>query len=730
MFALLLTLHLMQVPNDTAAFADARTAELVARAQARHQAADSAVRDYQARIHYRLSFGLGRRRWAIVPPASVEEQEGRVHWSAPNNLRVDIDGRRSEARSRNLELNSIFDKPWFVPRGLGDSVRVFGSDFPAQASLHPLAADGPEWYHYALVDSLRVTTQDGSSLQLYRLSVAPRRKGGALLVGDLWLDAASAEVARFSFRFVGRNLWVGPDGESRSDTTDARQANKLINRFLSLSCDLAYALQERRDWMPYRQVVSGRVELPLAGGLVIPFEATTIFEDYTINTGEPVRFAVELPAGVTDRDSLEALLAAQRDSSRKERRERRAHGEPDSLRDHEPTDRAGLLDGGRFEIHRAPKDSLKSYAGWEEPLAFVPDPVESRRLLDLSADLERRAAELPGDLSGYTRNGFWWERIPEMIRYNRVAGQSLGMRRTFGLTRDGFTTIDAEARFGLSDSRVTGALALVRDAPSGRWTLRGFRELRSHDPFARSNSFGTSLNAMFVGHDDADYLLGHGAELTREQTVASGVELTTTVLLEDATSVRREATSWLNDALGGTGDFPPNPPVREGTFGGAGFRLNGGVLGNRWMLATDLLGGAGRTTVRAYGLLRPHLWSQPRRPAFVLRGGITTAHPLPQQAFRIGGSGTVRGFDYGTRGGPATWSVQMDWPLVRGVLQPVLFADAGQAADASDLFSSHLLAGGGLGFALLGGVLRFDFSHPFTTGGSGLRFDIGARALW
>ena len=90
----------------------------------------------------------------------------------------------------------------------------------------------------------------------------------------------------------------------------------------------------------------------------------------------------------------------------------------------------------------------------------------------------------------------------------------------------------------------------------------------------------------------------------------------------------------------------------------------------------------------------------------------------------------MRGFDYGTQSGQATWSVQVDWPLIRGVLQPVLFADAGQAAAASDLSGARLLAGGGLGFALLSGVLRFDFSHPITTGGSGLRLDIGARALW
>ena len=61
--------------NPAATFADRPTETLVRRAIARHHSQDSAVTDYRARLRYRLSFSLGKRRWARIPIASVEEQE-------------------------------------------------------------------------------------------------------------------------------------------------------------------------------------------------------------------------------------------------------------------------------------------------------------------------------------------------------------------------------------------------------------------------------------------------------------------------------------------------------------------------------------------------------------------------------------------------------------------------------------------------------------------------------
>ena len=95
------------------------------------------------RIRYRLSVGVGRRRWAEVPASAVEEQVADVQWQQPNDLRVDVVGRRFRTRSRTLQLSSVWDRPWFVPRGVDDSVRIFSNDFPATGALHPLAQRGP-----------------------------------------------------------------------------------------------------------------------------------------------------------------------------------------------------------------------------------------------------------------------------------------------------------------------------------------------------------------------------------------------------------------------------------------------------------------------------------------------------------------------------------------------------------------------------------------------------------
>jgi hypothetical protein len=732
---MLLLLAALVLPQaaDTVPYANDGTRVLVERAMARHRSGDAEVLDYGAKFRYRLSFGLGRRRWAQVPNAAVEEQEGTVQWALPNDLRVEILGRRQQARSKELTLASSFDQPWFIPRALGDSVRVFGNEVPRRAAIHPLAADGPAWYHFRLTDSVQLVATGGRQIRLLAVEVTPARVGGSLVTGRLWLDAASADLVRFSFRFVGTSLWLDPDEDTKGDPAQARRLNRLANRILSLDADLEYALQDGRYWMPYRQVVSGRVELPWFGELVIPFQAQTIFDDYAINAGRVISFTVPLPAEVTDRDSLRALVRARRDSIRKDARARRRAGgalPEDSL----PRDEAGRwAGGGRYEIHRAPGDSLRAYAAWGDSLVLDDDPVLGRQVREVQSDLERMAVRLPDDLTGRRRHGFTWERVLEAIRYNRVQGFVPGLGYQVTLPGDGFTTLRGEARFGLSDERVVGALVLRREAPGARWTLRGYREVGSNDPFSPANRLGSSLNALFVGHDDGDYHLAHGLRLTRETSLGVGLELAMSVLVEREASVRREARSWLNDALGGTGLFPANPPVAEAAYGGAVARLDGGSLRLRWSLAADGLTTEQRATGRLYGSMSLPVTPGRRAPTIALRAGIATPRPFAQQRFRVGGTTTVRGFDYGTRTGQAFWAAQLDWPLNRGLIQPVIFADVGQAGFLGDRGGSPsnpaVIAGGGAGLSLLGGLLRFDLSHPITHGGNGLRFDLVMRGL-
>jgi outer membrane translocation and assembly module TamA len=95
-------------------------------------------------------------------------------------------------------------------------------------------------------------------------------------------------------------------------------------------------------------------------------------------------------------------------------------------------------------------------------------------------------------------------------------------------------------------------------------------------------------------------------------------------------------------------------------------------------------------------------------------------------AFRAGGQGSIRGFDYGIQRGAAFWALGADASPWRWRVRPVFFADAGQAGPLGGLKDRPILVGGGVGLSFANGLVRFDLSHPITPrpSGAGLRFDL------
>lgn len=692
---------------------------------ARRRASDSAVADYQATIRYRLTVAVNRSAWSRAPATAVEEQVARVQWQQPNDLRIDVIGRRFRSRRRDLELSSIWARPWFVPRGVDDSVRIFSSRFPATGALHPLASAGPAWYRYVGTGDLTVTPARGGALRLFRIQVTPRRTGPALIAGQMWIDSASAEVVRLTFRYLGTALWVRPeDGPQGPDSAKARRVNSMVSQVVSVDADLEYGLQEGRYWMPYRQVIAGRVRLPLVSDVVIPFQATTTFDDYTINGGRPIAFELPLLEDLgLSRDSVRKLRRARVDSIRAARRGQFG-GTPDSLR---AWDYAGRWHGGRFELHRPPNATLDRYDRWPDSLSLAADPADARRVREAEAELARLAETLPDSVTGQAAHGFAYERLSDALRYDRVQGLSLGLGYRVRAPGLRFASLYGTVRYGFSDDRVTGRLTLVRDAPSGRWTVGGYRDILDVDPFSAGHTLGNTLNALFAAHDDADYLLAEGGAVRFEASIQSGLDLAAEARVERETSIGREASSEINDGLGGDGEFPPNAAVDDGTYGGVLVRL-AHVGAVAWDLTADVLGNADRSTGRLFGNLRLDT-GEGLGATLRLKAGIATSPTLRQSLFRLGGLQTVRGFDYGSRRGQAFWSGQLDVSPFGGRLRPVAFVDAGQAADPGDLFSSPVLAGAGAGLSFFGGALRLDLSHSLTpdTGGK-VRFDIVVQA--
>lgn len=733
----LVTLTVQTPRSDTAdVYATPATRALIERAVARHRAQDTTVADYRAQLHYRLSASVGRWRWGRSPTVGVEEQEALVHWQRPNDLRIDVIGRRVRTRNKDLEFSSVFRRPWFVPRFVGDSVRIFSDDFPATGALHPLAAGAAEWYRYVLTDSLQIASPGTGRLKIYEVQVTPRRAGPALVTGRLWLDGATAEVVRFTFRYVGTALWARPE-EQGGDSSATRRLNSFVNRILSIDADLEYGRQDNRHWMPYRQVLSGRVKIPVVSDLVVNFQAVTTFDDYEINTGRPIVFALPLPDSAESDSARAARRQLQRDSLREERRSGAGR---DSLRAWDYADR---WHGGRFEVHRPSNDSLARYRGWRDSLDFELSAEDQRRIRAAESDLARLVQHLPDELTGARPYAFGYERFGDALRYDRVQGLSLGAGLRVRVPAATFTNLYGTLRYGFSDERVTGRLSVVRDAPGGRLVLSGYRDIASVDPFAGA-SFANSANALFAGHDNADWYVAQGGSASWQAPLGIGLDLRMGARVERQTSAQQTARSAVNDFLGGTGEFPANPPVDEGTFVGGGIGLTG-VGRFRWTLDADVLGrvggdaggadGGAGTTGRVYGSIQRGFGTG---PGVTLRAkaGVGTSPTLAQSAFRLGGLNTVRGFDYGVRTGQAFWSAQADFsPLRGGGIRPVFFLDAGQAGDVDGLLSSRVLVGGGVGVSLYVSLLRtslvrFDVSRALAPDGFSrkLRFDLVFQA--
>lgn len=708
-----------QQPDTLLSFATPAARALVLRGIARHRAQDSAVVDYQARLRYRLTASLGRRRWGRFPIGTVEEQDATVAWHLPNDLRVDVVGRRTKTRSGIPPLSSVFDRPWFVPRSVGDSVRIFSNEFPATGALHPLAVDGPAWYHYDLTDSLSATA-GGRRIRLYAVQFTPKRPGPALVVGRLWLDASSAEVVRFTFRYVGSELWARPGDEDAHDSTSARRINRLVNGILTIDADLEYGLEDGRFWMPRRQVIAGQVRVPLSD-IVVPFQAVTTFDDYAINTGRAVAFSLPLP-DTTMSDSARAARRAARDSIRSARE--REGGDSADARGWA---RAGRWAGGRYEVHRPSNDSLARYSGWTDSLTFEAEVADDRRIRGVQSDLATLVEELPDDITLRKPRGFGYQNVGDAIQYNRVQGLSLGVGYRERVPHTDFSDLFATLRYGFSDERVTGRLSLVRDAPGGRFVFGAWRDLTDADPFSPGRTLANTASALFTGHDYGDYYLATGGGLSFQASVATGVDLTVSARGERQRSVERRAHSAVNDFLGGTGDFPDNPPIDDGDYATLGLRLEGyGPL--RWWIGGEGIGGNGIVSGRAMGQVQ-HGFGGVRGATIRLKAGYAQRE-MPQLLFRLGGMNTVRGFDYGALRGQAFWAAQLDVSPLKGHIRPVLFIDAGQAARARDLFSSQTLVGGGIGLSLYSPLLRstlfrLDLSHSISPNtGAKWRFDI------
>lgn len=713
--------------SDTSTFRDAATAELCARARARHAAQDSLVKNYRAMVRTRVDLSAGRSRFARQTTLFAHESVAEVRWQAPNDLQLEVLGTRAivplvrilagfGARAEldaedDIRRQLVFDRPWFIPRALGDSIRLMG--VPEHAALHPLAEGGTEFYRFAITDSVQLITPS-RTVRAVLMRVEPKQMGPALVAGDMWIDTETADVVRFAMVFLGDFLW----GDERDESEEA-------NRFLSVEAQVEYALVDQRYWMPYRQFLAVTAEIPLFVNMSIPARAVTVFSDYQVNTNPPIAFNVPREELTGDEESGKVVVQVRAherlepepvggveevpDVDRRVGRAREEYGYV----------RAGTWRDGRWEVDVPPADSLVAFS-WTGELDTSYDAAEERRFRQTFAELSELSEELPAEWTGHRRLGIAYESVSEIVRFNRVQGLSVGAGYEI---RPGikFTSLLFAGRFGFSDKRLTESVTLRRDAPEGRLDVRAFHTVAEVEPWTRGLGVGNSINALFLGHDDADYYLQSGGSVTSTWNDGLLQDVEIRLSYEHHKSMETAATSVIA-GLWGSRILPENASVEEGWFlrGAISRTVRLGVvtLGP----GAEALLGEGSSAVRAWGGAEVGFGLPWVNGVLRVHAGVMRGDSPPQMLFRLGGPQTIRGFAYGARTGRAFWTAQLDAALGGPrLIAPVLFVDVG------DTFSSDPLIGLGGGMSLLNGLVRIDVAKGLRPSAP-VRFDLHFRA--
>jgi hypothetical protein len=213
--------------------------ELVQQAAAGRLAAqvDSSLGSYRTRAHGFVFFLAQVGEGLTEPPRLVKADELRVevYWRAPDRSKQVILGWRDGA-FLPTDIDYHRDHLGIVTNNFGDAIRI-GEGDEVRDVPHPLSPAGLDAYDFALGDSLAIRTAAGETV-VREVQVRPRSFARALVIGTLYLDAATAQLVRFRFSFT--------------------PAAYLDSQLEDISIVLENARYEQRYWLPYRQEVEIR----------------------------------------------------------------------------------------------------------------------------------------------------------------------------------------------------------------------------------------------------------------------------------------------------------------------------------------------------------------------------------------------------------------------------------------------------------------------------------------
>ncbi len=713
-----------QEPAPSDAYRDGRARELVRLARARRAVVDTRITGYQVTARERFS-----ARLAVAGAERLlfrRETAARIDWTR-DTVRIRVLG----AREAQPLVHAGAQLP---PPDLAGTVPSLAFDpvdsemllrFDSTVIRHPLAPGSEAFYRFARGDSSAIRLPDGRGVRLVELRIAARRPDPQLINGSFWVDAATHAVVRAAFR-LSRPISAGD-----SDVTVL--VPEVTAELEHVAID--YGLLDLRWWLPRSVVARGVVQV---AGRRLPLAYERSYEGYTVQgdtlaaapaAEAALAAAAERPCRPRTFGSIGIRVGAPRDpatgdsawSAAWDRSAARVAGGAGG-----DSASAGTRKCGRaFVVTRAEPADLVAGPGLPGDLYDEGEgPVGEDDLREL-AGLARGLPGAPWSVASPRVQLL----TPELVRYNRVEGLSLGARAALPL---GPAELRAELRAGTT-GEVGARLSGARSGSTLRTEVAAYRGVEAVEVASQPFSLAGSASALLLGRDENDYFRGTGTELRLTPPAARPRSWELRLFAERQEPLRARSEASLRGLVDGGFETRGNLAAERIGQAGATLRLRASRGDDPARLRArgelELHGETGDLT-----FARPLVRLAADR---LLGGGVgfgvalaagTALGDVPvQRAWQIGGATTVRGHDAAALRGESLWLARGE--LTRGspALRLSAFGDAGWAGPRADFRSSRPLRGAGVGVSLLDNLLRLDLARGIGGGGWRLHLRMGGE---
>ena len=567
--------------------------DLVAAAAVANRQPPAELRSYRSRVETELSLIL-RDTLGREHTAEVEQLASEATWVPGSRYDLHVIGYRSQNIGVPYSTMSIV-RGWTVPSLYGERLSL-GAYFGRSGSrardtlvaVHPFAADREKFYKFTGGDTVTVIRAGARSIPIVRVRVHPNlgsTTGLGVFDGEIDLDAQRGHIVRMRGQF----MVVGRRSKREKLLRSGGVVGVAYAEFVNAEIDGKY-------WLPAFQRTEFQASFPLLGSARPIFRLVSSISDIAVN------------------DSAAVVATA--------------------------TPRSA-----RIRVTWAPGDSTSSYDEWRHSIGKQSGSVHADDFDDLAPDAWRP--------TGPPRLNILPSNASRVVRFNRVEGLFTGIAPSvdFRNLAPGLS-VGGHVGWAWTERTTRGGGFVNYRVRQTTYGIRAERALATTNSFALPLTQDVGLAAILTSTDDYDYVDRRGAMTSITRTLGSldvGLATVQFGVMRDESEIAR-----VSHGLISSRPFRANSIATDGSYalGSIDLELHPNVTGDFVRPGVGARAhyeiGSGQLNWQRMELgLSARQYLGPISIAGHADGAaIVGSHPPRQRIVRIGGMGTLPGYEY------------------------------------------------------------------------------------